>query len=102
MFLPKIGLPYNLLHSKIFKLEVEVHMYVVIFTRIVFQIYMEFMLPTLLSKEWVFKPQDSTTLAVQMPKNFGMKKMVQLKLGLCRKLMLVKKLQSTTAHLKFL
>ena len=26
MFLPKIGLPYNLLHSKIFKLEVEVHM----------------------------------------------------------------------------
>ena len=73
-----------------------------IIIRIVSQIYMEFMLPTLLSKEWVFKPQDSTTLAVQMPKNFGMKKMVQLKLGLCRKLMLVKKLQSTTAHLKFL
>ena len=99
MSLPKIGLPYNLLHSKIFKLEVEVCSH---FNTNVFQIYMEFMLPTLLSKEWVFKPQDSTTLAVQMPKNFGMKKMVQLKLGLCRKLMLVKKLQSTTAHLKFL
>ena len=80
----------------------EFEVYIVIFVRIVFQIFMEFMLPILLSKEWAFKPHDSTTLAVQMPKNFGMKKMVQLKLGLCRKLMLVKKLQSTTAHLKFL
>ena len=31
MSLPKIGLPYNLFHAKIFKFEVEVYVYVVIF-----------------------------------------------------------------------